>query len=160
MTNIDDEDGKVGGWGPFDGWVPFDYADEVTPPPRPSPSDWIEMKDGRPFLAPIDDNDGGSTQDLTENPNVSFCVLTNFGSATLTIDDDGSWHTDRPMPHGAENVMLWADSDTSSPDMESLVESIFEMGDAEPGSYTVTFYTWSSGLPFVFHDGRFEAVHG
>jgi hypothetical protein len=115
-------------------WLPYDLMDEMIPPPRNSPDDWIgSLDDGAPAI--IADVDDGRTAE-------KICLL---------HDGDTVKFVDSPMPPEAEQVCA-----INGWQIESLANSVEECAaalldyDAEPGDYELSYYTWSDGIPFVF----------
>lgn len=138
-------------------WVPSEYVDEITPPPRETPSDWIV--DGK-ALAGFDETD--PPKPLTEGQIVEFSWSADLGSCTITLREDGSYTTDAPVPDAPEggtfNVYDGCDADTLAFDMPSFIEALREEG---PGSYDAAFFSWSTrNHPFTFRNGRFVAEQG
>ena len=85
-------------------WLPADLMDEMIPPPRNSPDDWVgSLDDGAPaIIAGVDD--GGTAEKiclLRDGDTVKFCSMTAHGSAILTLKTERQWSVDRPMPPGS-----------------------------------------------------------
>jgi hypothetical protein len=141
------------------GYLPYDYMDENVPPARPTPSAWImRLTDGAYALTPADIYDGIPAP-LDGGKIVQFCKLTRYGKAILTLSDD-SYLVDRPMPLGADNVMVVGDTDTLSPDLSEPADRLRD-GDYQIGDeYEITYYTWSDGEDWRFDQstGSFKQV--
>ncbi|MBR0649539.1 hypothetical protein GXW78_07700 [Roseomonas terrae] len=144
-------------------WVPADWVDEITPPPRATPDAWIVLAaDGAPMLAgchdgPLGDRTPEGGEDTTSfgNPRllrdgdvVVFMFTRNWGTAVLTVNQDGTWSVDREMPPEATSVWIPGDHETVDGDVAALVENCslqHEIGDHE-----IEYFEWSDGDPFVF----------
>jgi len=143
------------------GWAPADYVDETVPTLRASPSDWLVRGAEGIGLAPFDLEPGealSATDDihvLAQGETVMFTALTEFGDATMTIAEDGSFSVDRPMPPDARTCSL--DNDTSGETIEELVEAMRTWGDDTAGRYVVAYYAWSDDQPFTLRGDAFVA---
>jgi hypothetical protein len=135
-------------------WLPYDLMDEMTPAPRNSPDDWVgSLDDGAAAI--IAGVDGARTAEkiclLRDGDNVKFCSMTPHGSAILTLRTERQWSVDSPMPAAAEQVCAingWQ-IESLATSVEECAEALFDY-DAEPGDYTLSYYTWSDGIPFIF----------
>lgn len=137
-------------------WVPSDYVDEITPPPRETPDAWIEDYGN---LAAIDD--AHPPQPLAEGEIVNFSWVETLGSVTITIAEDGSWTSNPPIPETPEGACshIWApfDPDTMSFDVDSFASAMLE--NDGPGEIDAEIYAWSiENTPYRFHAGRFVSV--
>ena len=135
-------------------WVPSNYVDEVTPPPRETPSDWLV---GGNALADIEDDE--PPHPLADGQIVRFDWVEDLGRSTIIIREDGSYDAEVPpvIPEGGTfHVYDGCDPETLAFDMPSFIESLREEG---PGRYDAVFYSWSwRGVPFRFHAGKFARV--
>lgn len=138
-----------------EGVVPLCYVDEITPPPREHPNDWI-LKVGEQFYFATPD---GFYTDEETGPDPLFdgCIygferLESFGEATLTIKDDKSYALDREMPDGAESVYVSYDPDTLSGSIAELIENCAD--DLGPGDHSIEYFSWHS------EQWRFDAAKG
>ena len=135
-------------------WLPYDLMDEMIPPPRNSPDDWIgALDDGAPaIIAGV--GHGGTAQKiciLRDGEIVKFCSMTPHGSAILTLKSERQWSVDRPMPQEAEQVCAingWQ-IESLAHSVEECAETLFDY-EAEPGDYELSYHTWSDGIPFIF----------
>ncbi|WP_337996190.1 hypothetical protein [Oleispirillum naphthae] len=137
-------------------WVPTDYIDEVTPPGRATPDDWIVEGAG---LGGFDETD--PPMPLNEGEIVLFDWVVDLGRATVLIEEDGTYDCTVPIPvpppGGTFHVFIPFDPDTMALDMDTFVAATFAADG--PGGYDVSFYSWSAeSLPFEFRDGRFIQV--
>lgn len=115
-----------------EGYIPTFLADEITPPPRSMPDDWIIAKDGRFYIG--DDDDSAA---ITNGEAAEFMRLETFPDSKLTIEDDKTWKVDPPAPK-SDQVMIAYDSDT----MDDSIESLVQNNELDPGTYHLHFYTW------------------
>ena len=126
-------------------WWPEFMADEVMPPGRASPADWI---DAEPKL----DGDG-SLVIGGENYNRSFGPgdVINFiwseprGMVEVTFKSDGSYLVVGGEPADYTNCWIPCDTDTVSGDLEELAKTMQEylVGEAAEGTEVVGFAKWS-----------------
>ena len=82
----------------------------------------------------------------------SSSSTTIYGTGDLTINSDRTWSVDPPMPPEAEIVcalMGWQ-SETLSLSVDECVAALRE-ADAEPGQYTLSYYSWSVDQAFTFN---------
>ena len=135
-------------------WLPADLMDEMIPPPRNSPNDWVGSLDDGAAAIIAGADDGGSAEKiclLRDGDVVKFCSMTRHGSAILTLMAERQWSVDTPMPKEAEQVCAingWQVKSLAL-SVEECAEALFDY-DAEPGDYELSYYTWSDGIPFVF----------
>jgi hypothetical protein len=136
-------------------WLPTEYQDEATPPPRETPDAWItKLDDGAPALAACNEDgapDNGYSRPwrLTDGQVVAFQEYTDFGEAMLTVAEDGAWTVDRPQPVGANCVRI--DYDYVGENLEDAVKTGWGMGEALPaGIYNVDYYAWTDDVAFRF----------
>jgi hypothetical protein len=135
-------------------WIPVDFMDEGGPSPRDDKEDWLaRLDDGAPCLRCMDAwaGDEPLTHPLKDGETVEFSKFTDFGSARLDLNADGSFTVDRDMPAGAEQccIMLGWQSETLSESVGETVKMLIEAG-GEPDDYMIAYYTYSEGIPFVF----------
>lgn len=143
-------------------WMPAEWQDEIVPPARETPDAWIvSAADGVPMLAgcyhgplgedpdlkPTDDQPWGSPRLLSDGEIVPFCFTRDWGSAELTVRDDGTWSVDREMPSQANCVAVSGEWETVSASIADLVRNS-DMRD--PETWTLAYYEWSEESPFVF----------
>ncbi len=87
-------------------WLPYDLMDEMIPPPRNSPDDWIGALDDGAAAIIADVGHGGTAQKiclLRDGEVVKFCSMTPHGSAILTLWAKRQWSVDNPMPQEGLN---------------------------------------------------------
>ncbi|PPQ34747.1 hypothetical protein SAMN06265338_1403 [Rhodoblastus acidophilus] len=138
------------------GVVPEIFLDEVTPPPRPTPDDWIIRKaagamiDNDPHLC--GDDETSEDLGLQHGKVITFSRLYTYPNATLTIPQSGDWRCDPPAPEGAAYVMIEDEPETFSDSVGELVANYIDLtpGDA----YTLIFYSWVDEI------WSFDAVAG
>jgi hypothetical protein len=138
-----------------EGFVPLCYVDEITPPPREHPNNWI-LKIGELFYLDTPDDfytDKETGPDpLFDGRIYGFERLESFGDAVLTIKDDKSYALDKDMPAGAESVYAPCDTDTLSGSIEELIENCSD--DLGPGDHSIEYFSW------VSEQWRFDAATG
>lgn len=140
------------------GWLPSEYQDEITPALRPSPNEWIvSLDDGAPALAACwedgdQDNLYAHPWRLTDGQIVQFDHLIDHGSATLTVNADGSFTVNRPMPTEANFVR--SDFENADDSVENLVKRGGSGWHSEEGlavgEHDLDYYQWSEDIPFRF----------
>jgi hypothetical protein len=142
-------------------WLPAAYQDEVIPPPRATPNDWIVRLpgDGLPALAPIEE--GMEPKAIAEGQIVQFDWMVDMDRIELTIDGAVHRVDDDPPPAPEGGYLCFVvvgDPDTLSLSIFDLVQLLREYG-ADDGTYDVHCYAWSTNsVPFRFTGGRFEEV--
>lgn len=131
-------------------WLPAEYMDEVVPPLRASADAWIVvLDDGAPCLA--GEVDGGiAPRQLVDGEAVGFQTCTDYGEATLTIAEDGSYTIKPPMPPEAQQVMAFGDLESMSPTIDELVTFLKHDGQLEPGEVRLFYYTWADAPALRF----------
>lgn len=149
-------------------WMPHDYQDEVVPPARPSPDDWItQFDDGAPALVAgdfSDDKEPGRA--LRSGEVVKFDWIETYGSRQMTFrrsEDGWKWelHGDQPTasPAGDMFVAEVGNWESAMPSLNEFAEAYADFVSEDGEEITVVFYAWSSGpSEFEFRDGSFHAV--
>ena len=131
-------------------YFPEILVDEMMPPDRASPDDWIvALDDGAPALD-LQDMGGGENRLLRDGEIVNFQTRTDFGTATLTLTRED--HTvSEPMPVEAEMccALNGRQTDTLSSDVSELASQLRDAGEEE-GEFTISYYTFSGSLPYRF----------
>lgn len=134
-------------------WVPSHLVDEVTPPSRPSPDDWLADRkpvEGACVLAGWDDDpEGESRRQYEIGDVVKFSALYSYPSVRVRVFADGTWAADDPIPAEAES--FW------EPDAEILADSLGELVSqfceddvrTETQVLVVRAYTWTEPQAFV-----------
>jgi hypothetical protein len=139
--------------------VPALYVDAVSPPCRPTPSDWLIKTAEGWALAPANDIadspdlEGAKPVPVAQGETVTFESVTTYGGATLVIDPDGGFTVDQPMPAAARLCSI--NRDVMAGSVAELVAEMREMGEDAPGAYAVEYYTWCDGKPFVLRGDVF-----
>lgn len=140
-------------------WLPSIYQDEIVPPARATPADWIiRLDDGAYALAAgFPDHDSNPTR-LTDGQEVEFDWTEKHGTAEFTLHEDGTWSMTRPMPTTIGGAMLVAfegDWDSMADSMALFAECAIDNHacDREEAN-TVVFYAWSdTPHRFIFRGG-------
>jgi hypothetical protein len=149
-------------------WVPSDYIDEISPPPRATPGAWVTSLPGDAYaLAPADDLDEATPRVLHDNDTVPFHWTEHFGRATLTSGADRIWSVDRPPPPETTHICALGDPETlaygrnGAAALVAFIKQWIE-NDPDPGQrVTLTYYTWSDEpVNFLFHAGAFSEIKG
>ncbi|MBW4089929.1 MAG: hypothetical protein HIU82_02300 [Proteobacteria bacterium] len=137
-------------------WVPAGHVDETSPPPRPTPDDWIVRlaDDGAPALAGAEEDDEPTR--LCDGETVLFAWNEQHGYAVLTFAEDGTWHVDRPMPPHPEGgrmyVAMGRDWETMTDALDNFVRDL-RGHEAATGPHRLSYFAWSDvDVPFVFHE--------
>lgn len=152
-------------------YLPSAWQDEVIPEPQASPDAFIRRDgDGRFFLVPCEWNEEDEDNyriNLDACHVIAFDANQVFGDFSLTVREDGTFSTDRPVPDKANCFRIDRDTDTLATSLSELVAGSRFMGDPlEPGTYDMDAYWWSKNpVWFRFRvdaDGktRFEPCAG
>lgn len=150
-------------------WMPHDYQDEVVPPSRPTPSDWIiKLDDGAPALAFGDfcGSDDRPGRALKDGDIVQFDWVESYGTRELTFHEsaDGwTWELDGSEPDasiGGEMMVAEVGNwETMMPSLDEFASTYADSGVSDGETITITFYAWSNDpTPFLFRGGAFHAV--
>lgn len=139
--------------GAFKGWVPEAYLDEVCPPPRATPDDWMVVgTDVR--LAGFDEHDA-ATVVIVEGQTVVFHGLTDFDDVRVTWRSWGDYTIHDAIAPGASCFCLGGDPDMFGATIGELIE-VYEDCDPVPDvTFGVRSYDWCDGTPFVLRGGTF-----
>jgi hypothetical protein len=88
-------------------YIPYDWIDEVSPDPRPSPDAWLSrMDDGAPCIKP-DPDDCCEPFTIKDGQIVKFQASEkNPKKYTLTVKEDGSF-TCNPRPPADRDWRCW-----------------------------------------------------
>lgn len=145
-------------------WLPTAYMDEIVPPLRDTPADWVmttpagayALVSDEPFG--VDDEPG---RKLTDGEIILFDYCINLAGGTLTVtwddDDEITWQTDFDAtvtaPPGTDiTVMIQCKT------YDSLHGAARELGH---GAYNATVYAWSSAsTPYRFTAGQLVPLDG
>ena len=150
-------------------WVPAEYQDEVVPPGRSSPNDWItRMSDGAPALASGDpsEDDDVAGRALKPGEVVDFDWVETYGQRSLTFrcgGDGWTWELDgdEPIasPGGDMTVAEVGNWESMMPGLEDFASAYAKNGVEDGETITVLFYAWSHRhTPFVFREGAFHEI--
>jgi len=138
-------------------WWPSDYADEVMPPGRESPSAWIRGPRGDTYeLAGADDDIEGAERD-DDHPRIvrpgeviDFVWCESLGTVEVTIFPDGAHRVHGVVPAHATHFWLAGDPESLAHDIPSFVRRYRETEDVpEPVRETVRLAQWSAEIPHV-----------
>jgi hypothetical protein len=134
-------------------YLPSSYQDESIPAPRPHPSDWIKGPTGDLWeLFSTDENDPEADSiKVAPGDIVAFQYCIHYGYFELTVNSDGTYSLENPIPEEAEYFRIWFDSDTLSESIEDLIAN----SDLTPGDKeTVEAYYWSPDERWALVVGR------
>lgn len=132
-------------------WLPEFLFDEMSPPPRARPEDWLVAGIDRDFWITDPDDEGSAT--LRPGDTVGFRWFRDFGTASLTIRPDGTWTSNVPLPSEANGFADVDDVETmaDTPDAfaRAWAENYFAIADddGEVG-VVVHVYQWSDPVTF------------
>lgn len=139
-------------------WVPSIYVDEISPPGRPSPQDWLaRLDDGAPCLAPAEiepEDPGAGRTPVALGEIVKFQWTQDFGLIEVTVSKDGTF-TAHQQPHAeATHFCLYGDSDTTGYGLAEFARCLAQNGlEGEEERFVVHCYTWSDDVPHVLVSG-------
>lgn len=145
-------------------YLPSNWLDEVIPSPQFHPNNFVfhSEKIGWHMRDPDEDGDpeegDGWLTLLTPEQVVGFSANRVFGDFTLTVEPDGSFSTNRPIPQEANCFRIDYDIDTLADSLATMVKNGTGFdGRLEAGTYDIDAYWWSNEeYLFKFHviDGR------
>lgn len=157
-------------------WFPSDWVDEVCPPSRPAPADFIVPVFGGFELGYASGEDRElHNQPLKAGDVVEFVSCERLPDVEVTFRIDGTFDLHGTIPPDQNVVIVDGDIDTLQPSFDGLIADIREpedpdfsaramiFPDSEPEKrVTLEFANWSDPLPFLFEvvDGKavFTAV--
>lgn len=145
-------------------WAPSDYVDEVALKMRDSPEAWLERRgDGSFAVAPAYEGLQAEPRvPLSDGEIVSFISNTDYGLANLTINADGTWSVDGPMPSDAQQrcVLLGWQWASLADSVEECAASMIEYAAEPADDYPIAYYTSSGPMNFRFDAAttKFERV--
>ncbi len=149
---------------PPTGWVPSDYADEISPPPRDAPNDWIIARSNAyaetPHALMAGSNEGEGQpagRHLAAGQIVSFLAFFDLGKTDILVAPDGTWSSADTLPIDPSATMFCEEGDG-----ETLAFSLDEIARnhadtirlSEPEMVTVELWHWSDDVPFVLAIGK------
>lgn len=142
-------------------YLPSGWLDECIPAPQAKPDSFI-FRDGNAWtLRPPEDADEyeSCTQLLRHGEIVLFRENRVFGDFLLTIDADGNWTTDHPIPSEATHFRFEWSIDTIANSVEELISA----NEMKEGQFHIDAYWWSNfdvPLRFMSDNGaaRFERI--
>ena len=142
-------------------WWPSEMVDEVMPPGREKPEDWLHGPSGLILhVEEGDDDDAKAPVLLLEDGTIiEFVNCTKYGDAELSLRADGSWRVSSPKLRGAEQscIMNGWQYETNADTVEETVKLLIET-DAEPGEYPISYFTWSDTIPLRFDKAKHRFV--
>lgn len=139
-------------------WLPAEWLDEVVPIMEASPVAYVEregegwalrLPKGNPSRSDDHEEDCWHTK-IEPGQIVGFCWTEDYGHFSLTVDDDGRWKLDRPVPETATHFWLPFDTETLAESVEDLVKGNDWTGPTDPGTHTMGAYFWSDEVKFRF----------
>ncbi|WP_062220543.1 hypothetical protein [Aureimonas sp. D3] len=150
------------------GWLPSYMADEVSPPPRKTPDDWIALRWGRSVeIAGPNEDEGDRTgrKAVTLGHTIRFNAFFDFGTIKIEVAPDGTWKPADPdlIDPAALNLNGYcekSDGDTYATSLDDLALNFAEVcGPLEgPEPVEVEAWHWSDETPFALikrEDGFF-----
>ncbi|MFD2234787.1 hypothetical protein [Phaeospirillum tilakii] len=140
-------------------WIPTAHVDEISPPPRLAPSDWLVVLPGGGFgLDPAEE--GEAPDRLEEGAVVKFEWVETIGRAEVRLIEDGDSRrveADPPMPEPPPGALMqvWipGDPDTISDSLDGL-EDVLDLGDVEHVEF---FAVSATSAPFTLRGGALVA---
>jgi|SRR5579885_763036 len=134
-------------------WWPADWADEVMPPGRPAPDDFIIDADGHYWLGYAFDAKDASDQDkryfsrrLERGDIVNFISCDDLGEAEIAIKSDGSFDiVSGAISPAATHFWCPGDMDTLAGSIEAFARQY--VGDECPAIVTLAMARWSDSVP-------------
>ncbi len=129
-------------------WIPAAYLDEIVPPGRPDPSDWIGPEDGAGafVLYPAFKHDASAiVVKATPGDVVGFYWCDDHGEVLVRIERSGAFKADGAIPPEATHFWAGGDPDTLASTMEEFAEQMSMTFDADEGgaSVEVRMATWA-----------------
>lgn len=94
-------------------WVPADWIDEITPPGREHPTEWISWAVGEATVRIAwGDDEPEIFRDVAPGECVEFGWSVDHGRVTFTIRPDGTYTTSRPIPPEVNSFWQIGEPDT------------------------------------------------
>lgn len=154
-------------------WYPADWVDEVCPPSKPRPEDFV-LVDGSTYQLgyamgdndALDDDRDVFNQRLAIGDIVNFMSCDRFDDVEMTVRRDGTHRLHGNIPREHNWVTLQGDMDTLRDSFDEMLQAIFDPRDdlhgyvfddeADEQRVTLSFARWSDFLPhqFSIEDGR------
>lgn len=139
-------------------WVPSFYVDELPPPARSHPEDWITREEGRHILS-AGRHAGYPMIPIAEGDIVRFRSLIEWGVFNITTYSNGGWSSDRPIPTEANGFVEPGEPESYAASMDEFVENwidAYAVTEGEVGPVDV--YTWSEDVYFQLIIGQDQAL--
>ena len=131
-------------------YLPRAGQDEAIPEPQPSPDNFIVLDRQRGWIIrPTGEPDEDSEYYVTvlnHGDVIAFDENEVYGDFMLTVRDDRTFFTDRPVPEKANCFRNDRDIDTLSMSLKELVDgdgSVFSNDRLEPGTHDIDAWWWS-----------------
>lgn len=133
-------------------WLPAYYLDEVVPPGKADPSDWIDRETEPRYFAMHNgfESEAGKQKIVAAGELVEFYCCDDYGSVLVTIERSGAFQAQGPIP--TEATHFWdGDPDTLGSSMQEFADNWAAMMDSDESSATVEvrMAAWSDG-PVMF----------
>lgn len=135
---------------PIRTWWPDFLLDEIMPPGKPTPAEWLEVVDGKlRFVAPAQDDGEAPAPlpDISDGETIEFSWAENLGERGVTVRGDGSYTVTGDVPEDYTSCWEPCAPDTLSDTLADLAE--MAAGDISPEddetTLTVRFDRWGDG---------------
>ncbi|KTQ96806.1 hypothetical protein NS226_06740 [Aureimonas ureilytica] len=141
------------------GWLPSYMADEVSPPPRKTPDDWIALRWGRSVeIAGPNEDQGDRTgrTAVTLGHTILFMAFFDLGTIKIEVLPDGTWKAADPKLLDAATLKAngyceKGDGETYATSLDDLAHNFAEVGGPLDGPELVEVeaWHWSDEIPFA-----------
>ena len=137
-------------------WWPEDLIDEVIPPGRNSPSDWLRLADGAVVIRDDDDPDSSWQLTVSSGDVVDFTYCDQCGRAVVAFRRDGTYEARSPIPVDWSHLwpIGWTDPEMMAVGLTELAGLLHDMVD-DTDEFEVAFCFWSDAQPH-----RIDVVDG
>lgn len=128
-------------------WWPAEAVDESLPASRPSPTDWIFGHERGGYLLRAGDDGEAAGTFVDVGDVVDFLFSEERGSVEITVNPDGSFEANGPIPP-ATHFWQAGETETVSMSVSELAKNHAEYAlQGEPERIQVDAYFWSDAIP-------------
>lgn len=132
-------------------YLPEDFTDENCPPPQASCEAFAIRMNNGVWRLRHPETQKELERALAPGDVIRFCAFRDYPTRQLTVETDGTWSLDAPVPDDATHFMIDGDADTLGVTINEIVKGWGDPCSAlGPGTHTLWNYHWSEPFSMRF----------